>query len=187
MKYLLTLALILGVFLISCEKDIIEPISFNNTTIDTMGVYDGPVAEFPIEDSDSNVRVIDTFLGWGCDTFSSSPTMSAIGIFWGGGQETTVGIFAWEINYLVMCEDGIQVNSNEFYLYKHSGIGELIDYEYKILEASSEFYIDTVSLVDVYGIPYSDDDNSVILFHSQTTRPLNVKITSITVQNNDVN
>jgi len=187
MKYLLTLALVLGVFLISCEKEIIEPIFFNNTTTDTMRVYDGPVAEFPIEYSDSNIRVVDSFLGWGCDTFSSSPTMSAIGIFWGGGQETTVGVFAWEINYLVMCEDGIQVNSDEFYLYKHSGIGQLIDYEYETLDASSEFYIDTVSLVDVYGIPYSEHDNSVIFFHSQTTRPLNVKITSITVQNNDVN
>lgn len=187
MKYLLTLALILGVFLISCEKDIIEPITFNNTTIDTMGVYDGPIAEFPIEDSDSNIHVVNSFLGWGCDTFSSSPIMSAIGISWKGGEVTTVGIFAWEINYLVMCEDGIQVNSNEFYLYKHSGMGKIIEYEYEILEASSEFYIDTVSLVDVYGIPYSDNDNSVIFFRSHTTRPLNVKVTSITVENNNIN
>ena len=187
MKYLLTFALVLGVFLISCEKDIIEPITFNNLTVDTVEAYDGPIAKFPIEDSNSNIRVVDSFLGWGCDTFSTSPTMSAIGIFWGGGQETTVGIFSWEINYLVMCEDGIQVNSNEFYLYKHSGVGQLIDYKYEILEPSSEFYIDTVSLIDVYGVPHSDDDNSVISFYSNTTRPLNVKITSITVENNDMN
>ena len=187
MKKLLLTSLILGVLFISCEKELIEPISFNHNPLDTIGVFDGPEAEFPIEDSDSTIRVIDTFEGWGCDTFTTSPTMSAIGIFWGGGISTTVGIFAWEINYLVMCEDGIQVNSNEFFLYKHAGVGELIDYQYNVLPASSEFFIDTVSLFDVYGVPYLPGDNSVIRFCSNTTRPLNVEITSITIENNDLN
>lgn len=85
MKKLLLTSLILGVLFISCEKELIEPISFNHNLLDTIGVFDGPEAEFPIEDSDSTIRVIDTFEGWGCDTFTTSPTMSAIGIFCGGG------------------------------------------------------------------------------------------------------
>lgn len=187
MKYLITLTIFLGGLFISCEKDLPEPIFINKTTIDTIRVLDGLETEFPIEDSDSNIHTIDTFSEWGCDTFSLSPLMNTTETLWKGGQKTTVGIFAWEINYLVVCEDGIEVKSSEFFLYKRSGVGELTDYSYDIIDSSSNFSIDTISLSDVYGNPNYNNNKSVLVFCSNTTKPFNIKIRSITLTKKQIN
>lgn len=182
MKHLITPFLTLFFLLISCKKDAFTPNNENNHDFVVLEAFD---QQYSLDFT--NIHVIDTFYGSKCDTFDVSPVMLSMGIFWGEGSETTIGLFSWEINSLIVCSDGPVFNSGEVYLYKHWGEGEIVDFDYEIIYPSSEMIIDTVSLSNIYGESYSNDDNSVIRFYSATGRPFNLKIKSITVENNAEN
>jgi hypothetical protein len=181
MKYLITLFLTVGLVTTSCKKEIINPTT-NKPIITTLQVDQSP---FPLESS--NIYLINSFEGYNCDTFTTSPVMVSICVFWEGGDQTTVGVFSWEIDNLTMCPDGILVSSNEVFMYIHSGVGQIIDYSYQTIYPSSEVYVDTVSISYIYGESYSDVDNSVIRFYSLVGRPFKIKITDITIENIDKN
>ena len=178
MKKLIILALII---LIGCHKEVPLPEIYPETewyqeqTIEH-GTLNDPVPEYD--------WYVDQFLTNQCDTFYGEPTMYAIGLNWPDATWTTLGIFSWQSENYLICQDYVDVSATDVNVYLHDGPGKIDTLVWS--SSSPDLIVDTISRAELYpGQFYDDLEPTVIRFRSLRDT-VKVRIEAIGVDRYDI-
>ena len=148
--------------LLGCSKDIPEP-SIKPTSWQT---------EHVLEEAghlDTTAVIYDwyvkDFLISGCDTFYGEPIMYAVGLNWPDSMWTTLGIFCWQSESMVICEDYIEASATDINVYLHSGPGRIDTVIWS--SNSPDLIVDTIWREELYpDYDYDDLEPNVLQFRS---------------------
>ena len=141
------LALLLTVFVlfivIGCEKsEVLTPFSKDNFTTSK---ETPPITSTPGTGLDTFMIHVFRDYGSPCTVAQNAPAEVGIGIDWFFlGEFTTIGVFAWDFDEFIVCEDSIHFVGHELFIYVNDGNGKVEDFWITELNGSAPYTVDTI-------------------------------------------
>lgn len=154
-------ALLLSLFLllaVGCEKEHLAT-PFPKTTIT---FQDSTVTTQPTPGPGLDTFMIHVFRDYGspCTVAQNTPAEVGIGIDWFFlGEFTTIGVFAWDFDEFIVCEDSIHFVGNELFIYVNDGNGKVEDFWITELNGSAPYTVDTIFRTQLFpnSVGYQSD------------------------------